>query len=154
MNLRVGSTRDTVDDAPVRDRGFTLTEIVMTITIMSIVIAPLLNLVMTTIRASSEATTVEQVETVLQNAADRVNRASKRCDYKIYVQSAAQSVGWVPTRAEQQVDRYATVSGLWTAGGCDISNKPALGAVQRVTITVTSPDGSIRRTTQVVKSDV
>jgi prepilin-type N-terminal cleavage/methylation domain-containing protein len=154
MSFRSG-TRRIKGDTAVDDRGFTLVEIVMTIAIMSIVIAPLLILVMTTIRASSQATSAEQVETVMQNAADRVNRSSKKCDYTIYVESAAQSVGWAPTRAKQTVDRYAIVSGSWSSGGCDLgSTKPAPGVVQRVTITVTSPDGSIRRTTQVVKSDV
>jgi hypothetical protein len=43
--------------------------------------------------------------------------------------------------------------GTWMNGGCPNGVRPP-GLVQMVRITVTSPDGRVTRTIQVVKSDV
>ena len=58
-----------------------------------------------------------QIETVLQNAADRVNRAPLKCDYGQYVKAAAQAAHG--DRAKQTArtgstnGRRATVAGTW-----------------------------------------
>lgn len=123
---------------------------------MSILIAPLLSSVIAGIRASTNTSNMAQVETVLQNASDRVNRAPKKCDYSVYVRAAAQSVGWAATQAsvtapEVYVPAAAPTSvGTWAA----CTGTPKALDVQMMTITVTSPDGKVTRALKVVKSSV
>jgi len=130
----------------------------MTIVIMSMVIVPVLNAFIVAIHTSSGDTQRAQVETVLHNAADRVNRAPKSCDYTVYVQAAAQSEGWDGAQATLVEKHYvpgadAATTGSWVAGGCAASAPQDL-EVQLVDITVTSPDGSVHRTIEVIKSDI
>lgn len=149
-----------------RDRGFTLVEVVMTITLISVVIVPIIDATWTSVRASSTAREVAEVETALQNAADRVNRAPTSCDYHVYVEAAALAKGWPATRASAIYQYYipgssalASDPGSWTAPGsattdaCPGGNRSAR-LVQLVTITMSSDSGSINRSIQVVKSDV
>jgi len=140
------------------DRGFSLVEIVITVALMSIVIVPVVTAVISTIRTSTRNGVVAEVETVLQNAADRVNRAPKRCDYTLYVQAAAQSEGWDASSATLVQTYYVpgatpAQAGSWATGACPGSTPPDL-LVQRVDITVVSPDGATRRSIEVIKSDV
>jgi len=130
----------------------------MTIVIMSMVTVPVLNAFIVAIRASSSSTQRAQVETVINNAADRINRAPKSCDYTVYAQAAAQSEGWNATQATVVEKHYiagadAATNGIWVTGGC-AGTTPALLEVQSVTITITSPDGSFTKSSEVVKSDV
>ena len=76
------------DDA---DRGFSLIDIVCPISLIGIVIVPMVNSTFSASAASSTARQVAEIETVLQNATDRVNRAPTDCDYAIYIEAAAQS---------------------------------------------------------------
>ena len=146
-----------------RDRGLTLIEIVIAITLMAVVVGAILSAVATTISASATSRSAAQVETALVNAADRVNRAPKRCDYTIYAQAAAQTQGWDPSTVSLTHQYYipgadASSTGSWAVGtpdapGCS-GAAPTDLLVQRVTIELTSPDGEIHRSIQVVKSDV
>jgi prepilin-type N-terminal cleavage/methylation domain-containing protein len=146
-------------DAPARvDRGFTLVEIVMTISIMGIVMVPLMNAVITSLRTSATNGNRALVETAIQNAADRVNRAPQGCTYNVYVQAAAQSQGWAAGQASAAYQHWQpgptpTDQGQWVAGSC-VGPDPTADLVQLVTITMTSPDGKLNRTIQVVKSRV
>ena len=145
-----------------RDRGFGLVEVVVTVALMSIALVPVMLAALMTVKASSVSRTNARVETVLANAADRVTRApAKTCGYTIYIQAAAQAQGW---SASQVSATYAyfepsidgpTVAGTWIADpdGCPNGVQPER-LVQKVTITVVSPDGSTRRSMEVVKSDV
>ncbi len=145
------------------DRGFSLVEIVVSIALMGLVVVGTLNAVTTTIRASSTSRSAANVETSLVNAADRVNRAPKRCDYTIYAQAAVQTQGWAPDTARVSQEYYQpganpTAAGTWMSGppgstGCAGSTPTEL-LVQRVAISITSPDGKVTRTIEVVKSDV
>jgi Tfp pilus assembly protein PilV len=148
------------------DEGFTLVEVVITISLIAMTIIPILDATFTSIKASATAREVSEVETVLQNAADRVNRAPTLCDYKIYVEAAAIAKGWQATQASASYQYYvpgatalAGSPGTWTASGttateaCPGGNRTAR-LVQLVTITVRSDSGTINRTIQVVKSDV
>ncbi|MCU1387867.1 MAG: hypothetical protein JWL72_1205 [Ilumatobacteraceae bacterium] len=146
------------------DSGFGLVEIIMAVVIMSIVIVPTLNAVITAVRAGTTNTDLAEVQTVLQNAADRVNRVTpKTCDYTIYAQAAAQTEGWLPSTTTVVQKYYtpgatAAVPGTWTAGAAPYPACPGASVtpllVQMVTITVRSPDGKVTKTVQVVKSDV
>ncbi len=137
-----------------------MVEIVVTVAIIGITVIPIMEAVLTNIRASSTVNNGAAVETVLQNAADRVNRAPKKCDYTIYAQAAAQSEGWAAGQSVVVQEHFVpnanlSVSGTWASGAClGTDSVPADLLVQRVTITVTSPDGRTHRSMQVVKSDV
>ena len=146
-----------------RDRGFSLIEIIITVTLTAIVVVAILNAVSTMVSSSATSRSAAQVETAIVNAADRVNRAPKRCDYTIYAQAAVLTQGWPASTATVTHQYYipgadATSTGSWAEGpagtpGCP-GPAPADLLVQRVTISLTSPDGRVSRTIQVVKSDV
>jgi hypothetical protein len=141
-----------------------LIEIVITIVLMGVVVGAVLNAVSTTVTASSVGRSAAQVETAVVNAADRVNRAPKRCDYTIYAQAAVQTQGWPASTASVTHEYYvpgpdARTAGTWQVGAAGSQGCPQPSLipdllVQRVTISLTSPDGRVRRTIQVVKSDV
>lgn len=165
-----------VDDAPASargharrgDRGFTLVETVVTITLMVVLILPIMQAVQTSIAASSRTRSAAQVETAIVNAADRVNRAPKKCDYTNYARAAVLTQGWYTDAADY--DRAAKVTHEWydvptktwmsKPAGSAAPACPGSGVVvdallvQRVTVTITTPDGQASRTIQVVKSDV
>ena len=162
MNFRVVRRRQAAPaDASPRDEGFSLVEVVMTIVLMGMVLIPLMNAAITGVKASSTSRRVAELQTVLLNAADRVNRANVSCDYLVYVQAAAQTKGWPPEQATATYEYYepgssAAVPGTWhtyVPSECP-GILPAQNPVQRVTITMTSPEASLSRSIQVVKSDV
>ena len=146
-------------EQPVRDRGLGLVEVVVTVTIMAITMIPLMLAALMTVQASSATRTASRVETVLANAADRVNRVGESCaGYDVYVQAAALAEGWDAGQASAVYHYYApaanpTIAGTWVNGTCPGLTRPD-GLVQKVTISVTSPDGKVTRTLEVVKSDV
>ena len=160
MNFRVVRRQDGSGDieSTTRDRGFSLVEVVITIILMGTVLIAIMEASIAGIKASSSATDVAQIETVLQNAADRVNRAPLRCDYTMYVQAAAQVAWNDPTLATATYQWYqpgadATANGTWNTGPC---STPGVAGkdVQLVTITIISPNGKVTRSMQVVKSNV
>lgn len=145
-------------DASRRDGGYSLTEVIVAVLLMSIAVVPILLAAGLSVRTSSQSRTLARVETVLANAADRVNRAPEGCDYKIYVEAAALAEGWAPSQATLSYKYYtpaatAAAEGSWTVGACPGGARPD-GLVQMVTISVTGPDGKTLRSIQVVKSDV
>ncbi|MCU0261690.1 MAG: hypothetical protein MUE78_11780 [Ilumatobacteraceae bacterium] len=127
--------------------------------LLGIAVIPIMSSVFASIRTSSVARSAAQVETAVVNAADRVNRAPRTCDYTPYVQAAVQTQGWDPSTASVVHERLqtptdATATAVWVPGAC--LNDPILTdlEVQRVTISISSPDGRVTRSIQVVKSDV
>jgi prepilin-type N-terminal cleavage/methylation domain-containing protein len=166
MNLRVVKGRDGDDDnvdPATRDDGFSFVEVLMTIVLMGLVLVPLMNATIMAVKASSSSRRVAELQTVLLNAADRVNRANVHCDYLVYIQAAAQTKGWDPDQASATYEYYqpgssATVAGTWQTGptatpGCNGAT-PTQNLVQRVTITMTSPEDNLSRTIVMVKSNV
>jgi type II secretory pathway pseudopilin PulG len=150
-------------DASTTGRGFSLVEVVVSITLMGTVVIASISAVATSVRASSVSRSAAEVETAIVNAADRVNRADKACDYTIFAQAAVQTEGWPPSAASVTQEYYVppvdpTVAGEWLTGTSLTPACPAGVAtdllVQRITIRVTSPDSRVTRSIQVVKSDV
>ena len=144
--------------SPRRDTGFSLTEVIVAVALMGLIVVPVMLAAGLSIRTSSQSRTLTRVETVLANAADRVNRAPNGCDYAIYVQAAALAEGWASNQATVSYQHYApapaaSTPGTWTAGAC-VNGVRTAGLVQMVTIGITSTDGKTLRTIQVVKSDV
>jgi Tfp pilus assembly protein PilV len=145
-------------DAPTRDAGYSLTEAIVAVLLMSIAVVPIILAAGVSVRSSSQSRTLARVETVLSNAADRVNRAPESCDYTVYVQAAALAEGWEVSQTTVNYKYYepaatALTEGNWVAGACPNGTRPD-GLVQMVTITVAGPDGKTLRSIQVVKSDV
>jgi hypothetical protein len=141
-----------------RDDGFSIIEIVALIAVMAIVLVPVTDACIGAIRASSMTTDIAQIETILQNAADRVNRAPKACDYTVNAQAASQQVGWskeqvVVTQKHFVPGANPKVPGTWAPGAC-VGSLPTELLVQLVTVKVTSPNGNVSRTIEVVKSDI
>lgn len=142
------------------DRGTTLVELVVTVMIMGVVIAPIMAAFASAVRASASRDRAATAETVIQNAADRVNRAPLRCDYTQYARAAAQTE-WGPSASSAATVSMSywvpgatpAATGSWAAGGGTDCTNPKSLVVQRVTITVTSPSGVVRKL-QVVKSNV
>ena len=157
----------TVPDDPrrsrARDGGFSIVEIVVSIVLMGTVVVAILSAVGTSIKASSTSRSSAQVETAIVNAADRVNRAPQSCDYTIYAQAAVQIEGWPKENASVTQEYYvpganAKVAGTWVTGapgyeGCE-GMSPSQLLVQRVKVSIVSPDGKVRRSIEVVKSNV
>jgi type II secretory pathway pseudopilin PulG len=147
--------------APQRDGGFTFVETVLTVVLLGIVVVPVLAAVRGAIRVSTVSEAAAQVETVLVNAADLVQRAPAGCDHTVFAQGAAEAMRWDPAQITVEQE-YLDPNVGWTRGpdaplgygsACPVTGDQD-GLAQRITITVASPDGLVRRHMQVVKSDV
>jgi len=141
-----------------RDSGATIVEVLMAIVLVAIAVVPMMVASWTLVRTTNVNRFSAKVETILGNAADRVNRAPASCDYRIYYEAAALAQGWsasLVTASYQWYEPAASfpASGTWQAGSCP-EGALADGLVQRVDLTVTSPDGRLHRSIQVVKSDI
>lgn len=144
------------------DAGFTFIEIVVTISLMGIVVLALLVATRTSVTASQTTKAVAGVESAMLNAADRIERAPRadfQCDLEPLVVAAAVTEFALPTGADPvasgivAVDQEHLEGGDWQSGACPTGGFQP-GLLQRVTFTLTSPDGSVSRTMQVVKGDV
>jgi prepilin-type N-terminal cleavage/methylation domain-containing protein len=161
MNLRVFKRRgdDTIDPVA-RDEGFSLVEVVITIVLIGLVVLPLLVASATSVTASSRTREAAETETVLQNAADRLNRAPAQCDYLPYVQAALKAKGWDPSLVTVAYEYYqpgttvmAATPGTWVVGACPSGTRTPM-LIQRVTITIKSPSQAVTQTIRVIKNDV
>ena len=145
---------------PDADAGITLIEVAISIGLMGIVVVPLLLAVSSSVKSSNVSETAAQVETLLVNAVDRVNRAPRSgtfaCDLTSAVEAAVETVDW-PTSAVTLDQEYLDISGNWVPGdsgtACPAGGLTP-GLTQRITITITDPDERVSRTLQVVRGDV
>jgi prepilin-type N-terminal cleavage/methylation domain-containing protein len=151
---------DDVVDPAARDEGFSLVEVVITIVLIGLVVVPLMIASATSVTASSRTREAAETETVLQNAADRLNRAIPQCDYDPFVQAALKAKGWDPTLATTAYEYYtpgpsmlASTPGTWVSGSCPPGGRTPL-LIQRITITVHSPSGRLTQVIRVIKNDV
>lgn len=144
------------------DRGNTLVEVVIAITLLAVIVVPVLGGVRMATKASAVSRAASNVETALINAVDRVNRADARtqqlCDYEAYARAAVVTQGWSAGEVSTRTEYLDVASGTWaqgppSAGGCQ-GGVYQQGVVQRVTITVTDPQRHVTRSIQVVKSNV
>ena len=144
------------------DRGSTLVEIVIAITLLAVIVVPVLAGLTMATKASAVSRAASNVETALINAVDRVNRSDAEthslCDYHPYARAAVVTQGWSPSEVTTRTEYLDLASGSWvqgppTAEGCPGGLYHA-GLIQRVTITVTDPDRHVSRSIQVVKSNV
>lgn len=140
-----------------RDRGVSFIEIVVTIALMGLIVIPILSAVTTLTKASNTSRQAANVETALINAVDRINRApSDECDYGRYAEAAVLTQGW--SAGQASVDHAYLDGGNWVSGPAGAEACPTAGdrplLVKLVRVSVTSPDGKVTRSVEVVKSDV
>lgn len=173
MNGRDGMadmTEDTTTmNAPPRrlDAGMTLIELVVTIVLMGTVVLALVGAVQATVTVSSRGRTAAEMETLLVNIADRINRADWQtsCDYSAYAKAAA-STKWGATVVASNPNLVQTTSrvfipptklespqfisrpGQWIES---TTCNEGRGDIVRVTVQVQSPDGRVHRQIEVVK---
>lgn len=158
-----GKRRASRSRAPGGDAGFTLIELLVTVVLIGTAVLAVLASVQANIIASSRSRSAARVESVIVNVADRVNRAPSECDYTIYATAAALTEQWPASTVTVTQQHYeflkydpnAATSGTWQPGACasELTSPPDL-VVQKIAIKVTSPDGKVTRTIEVVKSDV
>lgn len=141
-----------------RDRGYSLIEIVIAISLMGMVIIPVLAAVKAGIQVSSVARSAAKAETAIVNAADRINRADLSCDYTLFAEASVQVEKWPPSAATVTQKWYSHQLKDWVdegpgGDGCPYANVTE-DLVQLVTVTIKVPNSDIERTIQVVKSNV
>ncbi len=152
-------TRRHETDGRSRDRGVTLIEIVITITLLGVIVVPILVAVATSVRSSRVSEDSAQVETLLVNAVDRVNRATRGdfpCNLTSPVVAAVETVGW-PASSVQVDHHYLDVNEVWQSDASGTACPGGAfqnGIVQRITITITSPDEGLTRSLQVIRGDI
>lgn len=149
-----------VVDTPRSDRGSTFVEVLITIVLLGTVVLGILTATRAQVIASRTSREAARVESALLAAADRVERAPRSegwtCDLGAPVYAAAQlelgvSAADAPTYAKIEYE-HLTATG-WVSGACPGgSYQPNL--VQRIGITMISPDTGLSRTLEVVKGDV
>ena len=124
---------------------------------MGVVVVPILVAVTAGVRASSLSLTAAEVETVLVNAVDRVNRSTSArfpCDLTSPVVAAVETHGWPPSSATVGHEYLDDSTGVWKtdAGGTACPGGiPQNRLVQRITVTITSPEDDVSRSLQVVR---
>ncbi|MEM1334646.1 MAG: type II secretion system protein [Actinomycetota bacterium] len=168
--------------APRADRGNTFVEILVAIALMGTIVVTVIGGIQGIIRASSTNEEQARVEAVLVSASDRLRAADYvPCpdldgDYGFLASAAAATVGW-PGSTVDVVDiefwdasaggttpsgdvieadgAWGPVNSFVTPSGCqpDI-NLTTARTLQKLTIEVTSPDGSLTRSIEIVKSPI
>lgn len=156
--IPLGVPEPTHVDTRTRDRGSSLVEVVAATVMLTVVVVPLGNAVITSVQASSRSVENSQAITIAQNAADRVNRATKGCGYGQYAQAAATTAGWSASTVSVTEEHFVpanvpTQQGAWVSGAC-ANGVLTPQLVQRVKITVTGPEHGKSTVIDVVKSDV
>lgn len=134
-------------------------ETVLTIVLIGIVVVPVLAAVRGAVQVSSTSKAAAEIQTVLINAADRVQRAdgTSTCDFSTFAENAAVAAGWPASDIDVDQQYLDVGTGTWKAGPDDgeacPGGDPQLRVASRITITATSPVG-LQRSIQVVKTDV
>ena len=155
-----GGTTEQPVDAPRRDTGYSFVEVLVTVVLLGTVVLGLLAATRTQITASRTSREAARVESALLAAAERVERAPRSdgytCDLSGPVYAAAQlELGVLaadaPTYAKLDYE-HLTATG-WVPGACPGGvYQPNL--VQRIGITMISPDSGLTRKLEVLKGDV
>lgn len=156
-------------DQPVRDRGWTLPEVLVAIVLTGSLVIPVILASWTVIRASAVTDDQAAVEAVLGAAADELAVAGwQSCpvetgDYLAVAQTAASRVEWPASAITIDSIRYWDIStNSWSStnpfagsGSCEmIPTIAASSRMQVVTLRATSPNGNQTRTLDVVVAEI
>jgi len=153
------------------DRGYTLVEVIVSITLLGMVVSSILPAMWSAIRVSRLSDTQAKVEAVLGSAVDRVSNygwnpcpeADSTGGYASKARNAAAIFEWPATTVEVSSIRYwDTTTKAWStvnpvpASDC---SRTAISltkerTLQEVTIRVTSPDGQQTNEIELVMGDL
>ncbi|MEM1335128.1 MAG: prepilin-type N-terminal cleavage/methylation domain-containing protein [Actinomycetota bacterium] len=164
-----------------RDAGFTLSEVLVAVALLGVSVVTIIGGVRAVVTASATSDEQAKVEAVLVSASDRLRAAEYiPCpdldgDYGALTAAAASTVGWNADRVDVVRIQYwdptagsppgadaidadgdwSPTNSLSSPTGCqtDIGLTTAR-TLQKLTIRVTSPDGSLARSIDVVKSPI
>lgn len=164
------------------DVGTTLVEVLVAIVLMGTIVVAVIGGIQGVIQASSSNNQQAAAEAVLVSASDRLRAADYvPCpdvdgDYGHLSDAAAATVGWGPNQVQiinieywdataggpTASGDFIEADGAWASGnslstpsGCQSDiNLTTSRTLQKLTIQVSSPDGSTVRTIEVVKSPV
>jgi type II secretory pathway pseudopilin PulG len=151
--------------APTRDDGFTFVELLIAIVLMGTVVIGILAATQTLVAASRTSREAAKVETALLAAAEQLERAPRdtyKCEDQLYkpVFAAAElKLGLTAAEVPNYVRLgYHHLEGDdWVEGACVLTESGVTfqpNLVQRITITLISPDNGLERTLEVIKGDV
>ena len=153
------------DRSAPRDDGTTFIELLVTIVLTGTIVLGVLAATQASVRASRVSREASRVESALLTAAERIERASRDdADYECPlpvdlsgpVYAAAQlklgvSSGDAPMYASVGYEHLS--GGVWQPGPCPPPSESQQNLVQRITITMTSPNNGLTRTMEVLKGD-
>lgn len=162
---RERNERATVDD------GYTLVEVLVSLVLMGLVVSSILPAMWSAVRVSRFSDTQAKVEAVLGSAVDRVSNygwhpcpeADSLGGYSAKAKNAAAIFEWpASTVAVTAVQYWDTSTKSWTATnpvpsadcGRTVVSITKERTLQKVTIEVTSPDGTTSNHLDVVMGDI
>ena len=170
--VSIDKKRDVTRADTCRDRGVSLIELVVAVSLMGLVVVGLLSAMWSSVRMSDVSDDQAKIEAALGSAADRLaNFAYIPCPtidgssgYLPIVQAAAGTVNWPVTSVTITDLRFwlpsSTSQGQWvtannlTQGECnEAASLTTSRTLQRITIKVTSPSG-YSKSLEVVKNNV
>jgi prepilin-type N-terminal cleavage/methylation domain-containing protein len=172
MTPRRTEPGDTTQAARRRDRGYTLTELLIAMALMGTVILAILGGMFAVVRASRVSDERAKVQAILGSAGDSlVNYVHVKCPepeddqmntYLGLVQRAADTVGWPPSTVDITAYRFFDpAAGTWDENNSVQGTECNPGVfltpaktMQKLTITVTSPSGDTRQSIDIVKVDI
>ncbi|MEL6890153.1 MAG: type II secretion system protein [Actinomycetota bacterium] len=154
-----------------RDAGFTLAENLIAMALMSTIVLTLILGTWVVIRTSKQNDELAKIEAVLGSAADRIaNYRYIPCPenvtaggYEEIGSAATAGVGWAPeTVSISRYEYWDVDADAWTdsnaidaSGDCNTQvGLTTAATLQKVTVTVTTPDGGKSRSMEVVKADI
>lgn len=169
----IAPTASATPDAPPahapRDRGFTLSEVVVAIGLTGILILAVVSSAWTLIRTSRVSDDQAAVEAVLGGAADEISVLGwQACpletnEYLEFAQRSASRVSWPASAVQiEGIEYWDISSNSWSGNnpfgvGSDCEFTPTVAAssrMQRVTFRSSAPGGTQSRTLQVVVAEI
>jgi prepilin-type N-terminal cleavage/methylation domain-containing protein len=157
--------------APERDRGYTLIEMLIAILLMGSIVLAIIGGMWAVVRASSQSDSRAKSQAILGAAADSItNMQHWTCPeinnpYSGFAAKAATTVGWPASSVSVSDYQYWNPAKLPKAGwdldnsiqglGCNPEAGLSLDkTLQKLTITVVSPDGKYTNSIDIVKADI
>ena len=154
-----------------RDRGFTLSEVVVAISLTGVLVLVIVGAAFTLIRTSRVSDDQAAIEAVLGAAADELAQfgwqscPAETDDYQQRAQEAASRVNWPTSSVQISAIEYWDIStATWSntnpffntaEGECEfVPTIAAASRMQRVTVTASAPGGTQSRDLEVVVAEI
>jgi len=144
----------------ISDRGVSLVEVIVSIALTGGVVIAIMGALFTVVRSASQNDDAAKLQAVVGSAADQLlaveweNCPDGSAAYLTAAQSAAHRVGWKDETVDIVDVRYwSAVADGWVDNGSCAAAPGSVDALQRITISVESPETAASKTFDVVKSD-